>query len=141
MDDVVAGALARPRFNLLLIGSFALLGMMLAAVGIYAVVSFLVAQRTREIGIRMALGARAGDVLRLVIGEGITPVVVGAAAGLACAAVVTRALRSMLYGVTPLDAVSFVSAPALLLIVALLACYLPARRAAAVDPLVALRDE
>jgi len=141
MDAVVSGALSRPRFNLLLVGAFAAIGLTLAAVGISGVVSFLVAQRTREIGIRMALGARSGDVLRLVVGEGMAPVIGGAVAGAAAASVLTRALRSMLYGVTPLDAVSLVAAPALLVAVALLACYLPARRAAAVDPLVALRDQ
>jgi putative ABC transport system permease protein len=141
MDEVVAGALSRPRFNLLLVGAFAAIGLALAAIGIGGVVSFLVAQRTREIGIRMALGARSHDVLRLVVGEGMMPVAAGAAAGAAAAALATRALRSMLYGVTPLDAVSLVAAPAVLGAVALIACYLPARRAAAVDPLVALRDE
>jgi predicted permease len=141
MDDVVSGALSRPRFNLMLVGSFALLGLILAAVGIYGVVSFLVAQRTREIGIRMALGARGRDVTRLVITEGMSPVLAGGAAGLAASALATRALRTMLYGVTPLDGISFLAAPSLLCAVALLACYLPSRRATAIDPLVALREE
>ena len=141
MDDVVSGALARPRFNLLLVGSFAVLGLLLAAVGIYGVVSFLVAQRTREIGIRIALGARAGDVVRIVLSEGMAPVLVGAAAGMLVALVATRALRTLLFGVTPLDPVSLAAAPALLALVALMACYLPARRATRVDPMIALRDE
>jgi putative ABC transport system permease protein len=141
MDEVVSGALTRPRFNLMLIGSFALLGMLLAAVGIYGVVSYLVTQRTREIGIRMALGARAPDVVRLMMTEGMGPVIGGALAGVAAGAVATRAIRTMLYGVTPLDPVSIAAAPVLLIAVALLACYLPSRRATAVDPLVALRDE
>jgi predicted permease len=141
MDEIVSGALARPRFNLLLIGSFALIALGLAAVGIYGVVAFLVTQRTREIGIRMALGARAADVLRLVLREGMTPVVVGGVGGMIAAVAATRGIRSMLFGVTPLDPVSFAAAPALLAAVALLACYLPARRATRVDPLVALRDE
>jgi putative ABC transport system permease protein len=141
MGEVVSGALSRPRFNLLLVGTFALLGLSLAAVGIYGVVAFLVAQRTREIGIRVALGARGGDVIRLVMREGMAPVLIGGAAGLAASALATRALRTMLFGVTPLDAVSFLAAPALLAAVALLACYVPARRAASVDPLMALRDE
>jgi putative ABC transport system permease protein len=141
MHDVVAGALSRPRFNLLLVGSFAVLGLVLAAVGIYGVVSFLVTQRTREIGIRMALGARAAHVLRLVMLEGMAPVLVGAVIGLAGSAIATRALRTMLYGVTPLDSVSFLAAPAVLATAALLACYLPARHATRVDPLIALRDD
>jgi predicted permease len=141
MEAVVSGALARPRFNLVLLSAFALVALLLAALGIYGVVSFLVAQRTREIGIRMALGARAADVRRLVLGESMTPVACGAIAGLVAAVAATRTLRSMLFGVSPLDAVSFIAAPALLVLVALTACYLPARRATRVDPLVALRDE
>ncbi len=103
--------------------------------------AYLVTQRTREIGIRMALGARAADVLRLVLREGMAPVVLGAGAGMIAALAATRAIRSMLFGVTPLDPVSFAVAPAVLATVALLACYLPARRATRVDPLTALRDE
>ena len=141
MDDVVSGALTRPRFNLLLVGSFAVLGLLLAAVGIYGVVSFLVAQRTREIGIRMALGAQAADVRRLVITEGMVPVLAGSAAGLVAGLVATRAIRGLLFGVTPLDPLSLGAAPAILVVIALLACYLPARRATRVDPLVALREE
>jgi putative ABC transport system permease protein len=141
MGDVVSGALSRPRFNLVLLSAFALVALALSAVGIYGVLAYLVTQRTREIGIRMALGARAADVLRLVLREGMAPVVLGAGVGVVAAVGATRALRSMLYGVTPLDPVSFAAAPALLAAVALLACYLPARRAASVDPLVALREE
>ena len=141
MQAVVAGALARPRFNMVLLSAFAVTALLLAAVGIYGVVSLLVAQRTREIGIRMALGARAADVRRLVLGESMTPVAAGAVAGLLGAGTATRALGSMLFGVSPLDAVSFSAAPALLAFVALVACYLPARRATRVDPLVALREE
>ena len=141
MDEVISGALSRPRFNLLLVGTFALLGLSLAAVGIYGVVSFLVTQRTREIGIRIALGARGADVLRLVVGEGMTPIAVGIVAGLAAAVLMTRALQTLLFGITPLDVVSLALAPAVLGLVALLACYLPARRATHVDPLVALREE
>jgi predicted permease len=141
MDDVIAGALTRPRFNLLLVGSFALLGLLLAAVGIYGVVSFLVTQRTREIGVRMALGARAQDVRRLVVRDGMTPVMAGAVCGLAAAIPASRAIRSLLFGVAPFDALSFAVAPLLLVLVALAACLLPARRASRVDPLVALRDQ
>jgi putative ABC transport system permease protein len=141
MGDVVSGALSRPRFNLVLLGAFALVALALSAIGIYGVLAFLVTQRTREIGIRMALGARAADVLRLVLREGMAPVVFGGAAGMVAALAATRALRSMLFGVTALDPVSFAAAPALLGCVALLACYLPARRATRVDPLVALREQ
>ena len=141
MDDVVSSALSRPRFNLLLLGSFALIALALAAVGIYGVLAYLVAQRTREIGIRMALGARAADVIRLVLREGMGPVAVGGGVGLAASLMATRAIQSLLFGVTPLDAVSLAAAPAILAIVALLACWLPARRATRVDPLIALREE
>jgi putative ABC transport system permease protein len=141
MDDVVTGALSRPRFNLVLLSAFAGVALALSAVGLYGVLAYLVAQRTREIGIRMALGARAADVVRLVLREGMAPVAVGGVAGMMAAVLATRALRSMLFGVTPLDPVSFAAAPALLTVVALLACYLPARRATRVDPLVALREE
>jgi putative ABC transport system permease protein len=141
MDEIVSGALSAPRFNLLLLVSFATVALLLAGVGIYGVLAYLVTQRTREIGIRMALGARAADVLRLVLREGMTPVALGGIAGMLAAVLATRALRSMLFGVTPLDPVSFAVAPAVLATVALLACYLPARRATRVDPLVALREE
>ena len=141
MDAVVSTALSRPRFNVLLLSSFAIVALALASVGIYGILAYLVTQRTREIGIRMALGARAADVLRLVLREGMTPVALGGIAGMLAAVLTTRALRSMLFGVTPLDPVSFAAAPALLACVALLACYVPARRATRVDPLVALRDE
>jgi putative ABC transport system permease protein len=141
MEDIVSGALSGPRFNLLVLVSFAAVALGLSAIGIYGVVAFLVTQRTREIGIRMALGARAADVLRLVLREGMAPVILGTAAGLVAAVAATRAIRSMLFGVTPLDPVSLAVAPALLGVVALLACYLPARRATRVDPLVALREE
>jgi putative ABC transport system permease protein len=141
MDDVVPGALARPRFNLVLLGSFAIVALALSSVGIYGVLAYLVSQRTREIGIRMALGARAADVLWLVLREGMSPVALGAVAGMGIALLATRAIRSLLFGVTPLDPVSFVTAPIVLASVALLACYLPARRATRVDPLVALRED
>ena len=141
MDKVVAGALSRPRFNLLLVGSFAGVGLLLAAVGIYGVVSYLVAQRTREIGIRMALGAAARDVRRLVVRDGMIPVAMGSIGGVAAAIPASRAIASLLYGVAPLDPISLALAPALLGAVAFAACVLPARRAARVDPLIALRDQ
>jgi putative ABC transport system permease protein len=141
MADVVSGALSRPRFHLLLVGSFAVVALGLAVVGIYGVAAMSVTRRTREIGIRMALGAQAGDVLGTVLAQGMWPVALGGLAGVAGAVGVTRALRSMLFGVTPLDPVSFALAPIVLAAVALLACYLPARRALRIDPIAALREE
>ena len=141
MDEVISGALSRPRFNLLLVGSFAALALVLAAVGIYGVVAYLVTQRTREIAIRMALGARAANVVSLVLREGMLPVVVGSATGVIASIAATRAIRTLLFGVTPLDPLSVAAAPFLLASVALIACLIPARRATRVDPLVALREE
>jgi putative ABC transport system permease protein len=141
MAEVVSGALSRPRFHLLLVGSFAVVALGLAAVGIYGVAAMSVTRRTREIGIRMALGAQPGDVLGRVLAQGMWPVAFGGLAGVAGAVGVTRALRSMLFGVTPLDPVSFALAPLMLAAVALLACYLPARRALRVDPIAALRED
>ncbi|MGH9371885.1 MAG: FtsX-like permease family protein, partial [Vicinamibacterales bacterium] len=141
MNDVVSGALSRPRFNLLLVGSFAVVALGLAAIGTYGVVALLVTQRTREIGIRVALGARRPDILHLVVREGMSPVFVGAAAGVVGSVAATSAIRSMLFGVTRLDPVSFAVAPVVLAAVALLACYLAARGALRVDLLIALREE
>jgi len=141
MDAVVSGALSRPRFNLLLLSSFALVALLLSAIGIYGVLAYLVTQRTREIGIRMAIGARGADVLRLLLREGMSPILAGACLGVAGSLLTARAIRSLLFGVTPHDPISLAAAPALLIVVALLACVLPARRATRVDPLIALRAE
>jgi ABC-type antimicrobial peptide transport system permease subunit len=118
-----------------------LVGLLLAAVGLYGIVAYLVGQRTREIGVRMALGAGRRDVLRQVVGDGMRPVAVGMALGILLALGATRFLMSFLLGVSPLDALTFVGGAAILTAVALTASYLPARRAAATDPVRALRAE
>jgi putative ABC transport system permease protein len=141
MDDIVSRALSGRRFSMQLLVLFAALALVLSAVGIYGVVKYFVNQRTHEIGIRMALGAQPRDVLRLVFGFGATMALAGVGIGLAAALVVTRSLSGLLYGVSATDAVTFVAAPMLLSFVALLACYVPARRAMRVDPIVALRYE
>jgi putative ABC transport system permease protein len=141
LNQVVGASLAQPRFNSLLLAAFAALALLLAAVGIYGVISYSVAIRTREIGIRMALGATPADVLRLVVGYGMGLALAGAAIGLAGALIVARLMSSLLYGVKPSDAPSLLAAFAVLVSVALLACYIPGRRATAVDPMVTLRQE
>ncbi|MEK6286963.1 MAG: ABC transporter permease [Acidobacteriota bacterium] len=139
MADVVGGSLFAARMGAVLLAIFGLLALVLAAVGLYGVMSYSVSRRTREIGIRMALGAGSGNVLRLVLKEGMTLVGGGVAAGLIAAAALTRLLASFLYGVSPMDATTFVAIPLVLALVALLANYLPARRATKVDPMEALR--
>jgi predicted permease len=141
MDQVFAAAISRERFQALLLGLFAALALVLACVGLYGVISYAVAQRTHEIGVRMALGAKPGDVLRLVIRQGMVLTFAGLVVGIAVGVVATRVLSEMLYGVTATDPVTFIGVPVLLLVVAFLACYIPARRATRIDPLVALRYE
>jgi hypothetical protein len=141
MDQLLKNSVAQPRFSTLLLGSFALLAMSLTAIGIYGVVSYGATLRTHEIGIRMALGARAGDILKLVIRNGATLTLIGVAIGLGLSFALTRVMTSLLFGVTPTDAMTFVTVSACLVVVTLLACFLPARRATKVDPLVALRYE
>jgi putative ABC transport system permease protein len=141
MEQVVADATAQPRFYLLMLGTFAAFAMVLAAIGIYGVMSYSVSRRTHEVGVRMALGAVQGDVLKLVISQGMTLALVGAAAGAIFALLLTHLMSSVLYGVQPTDPLTFVCVPLILLAVALVACYIPARRAAKVDPMVALRYE
>jgi putative ABC transport system permease protein len=141
LDDVVGGAMTRPRFAMLLVGAFALLALVIAAVGVFGVVGYLVARRTQEIGVRVALGARPASVVRLVMAEGLRPVLVGLVVGGVAAAGVTRSMRALLYGAAPDDPSSFAAAAAVLLGAALVAALVPARRAATVDPLRALRDQ
>jgi len=141
MSEVMAVSLAEQRFNILVLGVFAGVALLLASVGLYGVLAFLVGQRTREIGIRMALGAETSDILRLVLGQGLILAGAGVAAGLVLSLAATRTLAGLLYGVSPTDPSTFTALAALLIAVALAACLIPARRAAKVDPMVALRYE
>jgi putative ABC transport system permease protein len=141
LEKVVDESVAQRRLNMLLMGLFGALAMLLSAVGIYGLLSHAVAQRTQEMGIRMALGAQVSDVLKLVLKQGMMLVLVGEAIGLVGALALTRLIRGLLFGVTPNDATTFVVVIGILSVVALLACYLPARRATKVDPLIALRYE
>ena len=141
LDQVFAAAISQERFQALLLGLFATLALLLACVGLYGVISYAVVQRTHEIGVRMALGAQPVDVLTLVIRQGMTLTLTGLAAGILAGTFVTRVLSDLLFGVTPRDPLTFVGVPVLLLLVAFLACYIPARRATRIDPLSALRAE
>ena len=141
MDERVSKLQQRPRFDAVLLASFAAIALILAAVGIYAVLAFLVSQRTREIGVRMALGAQRWDILSLIAGRGMAAILVSAAAGLIAAAFAARLLRSMLFEVAPIDPVSMVAAAVAVVGIAAIAMLVPARRAAKVDPIVALRYE
>ena len=141
MEQVVADSLAARRFTMILLGVFAGLALMLASVGIYGVISYIVGQRTHEIGIRMALGAQRGDVLKLVLGQGVVMAGVGVGIGLAASFGLTRLMKQMIFGVTATDPLTLAGVSLLLTAVALLACYVPARRAMRTDPVVALRYE
>jgi len=141
MDQVVARSIAPQRFNMLLIGLFAATGLLLATVGIYGVVSYSVAQRTNEIGIRIALGATAGDVARLILKQGVSLTLIGVTIGLGASIALTRVMKSLLFGVSATDPWTFALIAVLLGCVALLACYFPARRATKVDAMIALRYE
>ncbi len=141
MDDIISDSLASQRFSMVVFGIFAALALTLASVGIYGVISSLVQQRTQEIGVRVALGAKRSDVLRLILGEGVRMAGAGVILGLLASLGLTRLMASLLYGVSATDPLTFTAVAVLLVIVALAACYIPARRAMRVDPMVALRYE
>jgi len=141
MDEVVSNSFAARRLSMILLGVFAALALVLACVGIYGVISYLVGQRTHEIGVRMALGAQPSDVLRLVVGHGARMALVGVAIGIGAALGLTRLMANQLFGVSAHDPLTFTGVAVLLIIVALGACYIPARRAMRVDPMIALRYE
>jgi ABC-type antimicrobial peptide transport system permease subunit len=141
LRGLVNAQLDDSRFYMVLLSLFALLAVALAAVGVYSVVAYLVTRRTREIGVRMALGAQAGSVIRSVVLQGLGPALAGVVLGVAGAAAGTRVLASLLYETAPQDPLTYAGAAALLLTVVVLACAVPARRAAAIPPSIALRDE
>jgi putative ABC transport system permease protein len=141
MEQVMAQSISRQRFNMTLIAIFSVIGLILATVGIYGVMSYSVTQRTHEIGIRMALGAQRRDVLKMILGQGMGLTLIGIAIGLIGALVLTRLMSSLLFEVSAFDPLTFFAVSALLTFIALLACFIPARRAMKVDPMVALRYE
>ena len=141
VNDLIAKSLATRRFSVILLGVFAALALVLSSVGIYGVISYLVGQRTQEIGIRVALGAGRIDVLRLVLSHGVKMALVGVASGLLASLGLTRLMSGLLYGVSATDPLTFLGVAGVLMLVAIAACYIPARRAMRVDPIVALRYE
>jgi putative ABC transport system permease protein len=141
MPAILSGAASAPRSIASLFSAFAALALILGTIGIYGVISFFVGQRTREIGIRMALGAQSRDVLKLVLNQGLSLTLVGIGAGLLTAFALTRFLGTLLYGVSATDPLDFAGVAVLFALVALAACYMPARRAMRIEPLMALRDE
>jgi putative ABC transport system permease protein len=141
LEQALADSIAQRRFNLILLGTFAASALLLALIGIYGVIAYAVAQRTHEIGVRMALGARRVAVVRMVIGQGMMIALAGVVLGIAAALALTRVLASLLYEVTPTDPATFATVAGLLVVTALAACAGPALKAALVDPIVALRCE
>ena len=144
MQEVLAESLTWQRFQMLLLGAFALLALILAAVGIYGVITYMTTERTHEIGVRMALGADRWSILRMVIGGGLRQALIGVAIGVTAAIILGRVLSSFsnfLYGVQPWDPLTLIAISLVLICATILACYLPARRAAGVDPMIALRIE
>jgi putative ABC transport system permease protein len=141
MDEWVSNNAAQPRLNAALLGTFAGVALLIAAIGVYGVLAYSVNQRTREIGLRMALGAQQGGVLRWIVGQGMLVAAAGIGIGLAGAFALSRLLASLLFGIQPRDPLTFTSVAAVLTAVAFAACLVPAIRASRVDPIVALRDE
>jgi ABC-type antimicrobial peptide transport system permease subunit len=141
MDQIISDSLAARRYSMILLGIFAALALLLSSVGIYGVISYLVGQRTQEIGIRVALGARRWDVLRLVLSHSVNMAALGVVIGVVGSLALTRLMSKMLYGVSATDPMTFCAVAALLTLVAVSASYIPARRAMRVDPIVALRYE
>jgi putative ABC transport system permease protein len=141
MQQIVANSIAKQRLTMILLSVFSTLALVLSAVGIYGVISYLTSQRTHEIGIRVALGASATDVLRMIVGEGMRIALIGVGIGIAAALGLTRLITKLIYGVGANDPLTFIGVAVLLSGVALVACYIPARRAMRVDPIVALRYE
>jgi putative ABC transport system permease protein len=141
LNETVSASLAERRFSMEIVALFALTALLLAGLGIYGVISYLVSERTHEIGIRIALGAESGSILQMVLRQGLGLAIAGAAVGLVCALIVSHLMAGLLYGVRPTDPLTFAGVALLLIGVAVLACYIPARRAIRVDPLMALRHE
>ncbi len=140
MEQRLTDSLAKPRLYAVVLGGFAGFALLIAGIGLFGVLSYSVAQRTREIGVRAALGARPADIVRLVVGQGLAVTLAGAAIGIAAAYLLARFISTLLFGVEAHDPLTFVLVPAVLVVVSLAACYWPARRAASIDPLRAMRS-